>query len=83
MGKVSGEALTRGAMDPELKEALEALHDFRQFWFDQVSIHCGGGGHGNPMWLRVAEVLDKHGMNNGPGGRRRYYQDDPAYRVRD
>ena len=41
-------------MDADLKEALETLHDFRQFWQDQVTQTHGGGSHHNPMWLRVA-----------------------------
>ena len=70
-------------MDPDLKEALEALHDFREFWSDNVTQQRLGSNHHNPMWLRVATVLDKHGMNDRPPGGEAYRQPDPAYRCRD
>lgn len=67
-------------MDPDLKEVLEALHDFRQFWLNNVTQQRAGSGHDNPMWVRVAEVLDKHSMNGGPGGfGHGYFKPDPAY----
>ena len=69
-------------MDPDLKEALEALHDFREFWLHNVTQQRIGSNHNNPMWVRVAEVLAKHGMNGGPGGfgSGGYFRPDPAYR---
>lgn len=68
-------------MDADLKEVLETLHDFRQFWLDQVTQTRTGGSHHNPMWTRVAETLDKHGMNDHTLETGfRYYKDDPAYR---
>ena len=63
-------------MDPDLREALETLSDFRQFWFDNVRQSRCGAAHDNPMWARVAEVLEKRGMNGSPG----YFRPDPAYR---
>lgn len=69
-------------MNDDLKEALEALHDFREFWFDQVTQTRLGAGPGSPMWTRVADILDKHGMNDramsGPHANR-YCRFDPAY----
>lgn len=67
-------------MDPALKEALEALHDFRQFVNDNARVWEPGSSHVNPMWVRVATVLDKHDMNCGPDILGAYYQPDPAYR---
>jgi hypothetical protein len=67
-------------MDADLKEALEALHDFRQFWIDNVTQQHMGSNHHNPMWMRVATVLDKHGMNGGPDLMGAYYRANPAYR---
>jgi len=64
----------------DLQEALETLHDFREFWSDNVTQTKLGANHHNPMWRRVAEVLDKHGMNNGPGNAEAYFKFDPAYR---
>lgn len=68
-------------MHPELKEALEALSDFRQFWADNVTQTVLGAGHHNWMWTRIAMILDKHGMNNKIGTlhKDRYYQFDPDY----
>lgn len=69
-------------MDADLKDALETLHDFRQFWLDQVTQTQVGAGHHNPMWLRVATVLDKHAMNDHTTTTGfRYYRDDTAYRT--
>jgi hypothetical protein len=69
-------------MDPDLREALEALHDLRQFWLDQVTQTHAGASHHNPMWLRVATVLNKHGMNDHTTDTGlRYFRDDPAYRA--
>lgn len=70
-------------MNDDLREALEALADLRQFWQDQVTQTRGGGSHHNPMWGRVAEVLDKHGMNQGPEDRNgeAYFRFDPQYRA--
>jgi hypothetical protein len=70
----------RRSINRDLQEALETLYDFREFWSDNVTQTKLGAGHHNPMWGRVAEVLDKHGMNSGPGGARAYYKFDPAYR---
>lgn len=67
-------------MDQDLKDALEALHDLRQFWVDNVTQTKLGAGHHNPMWMRVAELLHKHGMNGGPGRGLAYFKPDPAYR---
>lgn len=64
----------------DLREALETLHDFREFWSDNVTQTKLGASHHNPMWGRVANLLDKHGMNNGPGNAEAYYKFDPAYR---
>ena len=66
-------------MDDDLKDALETLHDFRLFWLDNVTQTKVGAGHHNPTWLRVAGVLDKHGVNNlgGPF----YLRLDPACRC--
>jgi hypothetical protein len=56
---------------------LEALHDLRQFWFDQVTQTRLGAGHHNLMWLRVATVLNKHGMNDHTTDTGlRYFRDD-------
>ena len=69
-------------MDDALNEALEALHDFREFWQDNVTQTKTGASHHNPMWLRVATILDKHGMNKTPASGRhadRYRQFDEAY----
>lgn len=68
------------AVAGDLREALEALHDFRQFWQDNVTQAFSGAGHHNPMWARIAELLSKHGMNSGPGGASAYFRPDPAYR---
>jgi hypothetical protein len=51
-------------MNEELKEALEALRDFREFTLSNATQWRLGASHHNPMWQRVAEVLDKHGMND-------------------
>jgi hypothetical protein len=69
-------------IDADLKEALETLHDFRAFWQDAVTQTRLGASHHNPMWARVAAVLDKHGMNSGPGQQERYFRPDPAYLCR-
>ena len=66
-------------MGGDLKNALEALHDLRQFWFDNVTQTKVGAGHHNPVWLRVAVVLDKNGMD-GPGAPDGL-RPDPAYRC--
>ena len=60
----------------DLREALEALSDFRQFWQHNVTQTREGAGHHNPMWGRIAELLSRHDMNDGFG----YFQPDPAYR---
>ena len=69
-------------MDADLREALDALHDLREFWKDNVTQTHVGAGHHNPIWLRVAEVLSKHGLNNtsasGPHAER-YRRFDVAY----
>jgi len=62
-------------MTDDLRDALETLSDFRQFWLDNVTQTKCGASHLNPMWLRVATVLDKHGMNDVNG----YIRSDPAY----
>jgi hypothetical protein len=68
-------------MNPDLKEALEALHDLRQFWFDNVT-QTRRGVPGNPMWHRVADLLDRHGKNENiaPEGGITYFSYDPKYR---
>jgi hypothetical protein len=48
----------------DLKETLEALADFRKFWQDNVTQAHPGANHHNPMWTRIADILDKHRMNN-------------------
>jgi hypothetical protein len=79
--------LTRREREPstmadDLAEALDALHDLREFWLDNVTQSQPGSGATNPMWVRIAEVLDKHGMNQDSlGGLHadRYRRFDPAY----
>jgi hypothetical protein len=68
-------------MDAELQEALEVLHDLREFWIDNVTQTQTGAGHTNGMWLRIATILDKHGMNNRIGALHtmRYCQFHPDY----
>lgn len=51
-------------MGAELKEAIEALRDFREFVISNATQWRLGASHHNPMWARVAEVLDKHGENH-------------------
>jgi hypothetical protein len=53
---------TRGCRD-DLKEALSALRDFREFAMSNAKVWRLGANHHNPMWARVAGVLEKHGMN--------------------
>ncbi len=48
----------------ELKEAVEVLRDFREFVISNATQWRLGAGHHNPMWGRVAEVLDRHGENH-------------------
>lgn len=73
-------------MNNDLKEALETLHDFREFIMDNMTQSRIGSGHMNPMWERVATVLDKHGMNDRAmfGGLHtsRYFAWDQAYYCR-
>ncbi len=66
---------------PELKDALETLHDFREFWFDNVTqTKMMPDGNNNLMWRRVAKILEKYHMNGGPGDGEAYFKFDPAYR---
>jgi hypothetical protein len=51
------------AVNPELKEALESLRDFREFTISNATQWRIGANHHNPMWVRVANLLDRHGMN--------------------
>lgn len=48
----------------QLRIAVEALRDFREFVLSNATQWRVGAGHHNPMWQRVAEVLDKHGENH-------------------
>lgn len=67
-------------LNPDQREALEALYDLRRFWTDNVTQQIGGSQHENPMWLRIATILSKHGMNEGPiGGQDGYFRPDAAY----
>ena len=68
-------------IDPDLRNALEALHDLRKFYNDNVTQTHAGANHHNPMWQRVAELLSKHQMNAGQGTDQGYFQPDPAYRC--
>lgn len=61
-------------------ELARALHDFREFVNSNATQwRLGAGTHHNPMWSRVAELLDRYGINDGPGEGKKYYQPDPAY----
>lgn len=54
----------RPASNSDLWGALAALHDLREFWHMNVTQTYRRAGHQNPMWARVANILDRHGMNN-------------------
>ena len=64
----------------ELYEALAALHDLRQFVLHNATQWKAGANHHNPIWVRIAETLDKHGLND-PDGRdgHGYLHSDPRY----
>lgn len=65
------------AMDPALKEALEALHDFR-LYVDTNALSWRRGARLNPMWLRIEELLVRYGMTPT----NQYKQDNPRYYLR-
>lgn len=65
-------------MDADLREALEALSDFREFWSRMVIKTHEGANYHNPMWARIVAILDKHGMNDQPG----FFDHNPAYSSR-
>jgi hypothetical protein len=70
----------RSETTDNITELAQTLHDFRQFVMDNAVRWKEGASHHNPMWLRVATVLDKHGANEGPAQSFAYYTFDPAYR---
>lgn len=50
---------------PELYESLVALCDFRNHVLRYAKKwDMEGGTHHHPMWQRIAELLDKYGMND-------------------
>lgn len=57
--------MTKQTSKSDLIEALQALYDLREFWIAMVTQTKREGSHLNPMWARVADVLTKHGMNDG------------------
>lgn len=71
-------------MDPALKEALETLHDLRQFCtINALSWRRGATlGSSNPMWHRVDEILRRYGVTaNLEPGTRGYKRYDKRYTV--
>ena len=69
----------------DLREALEKLHDLRHFVNNNATQWRTGAKHpGQPMWLRIATVLAKHGMNTPDSNlldAHGYLRGDPTYRC--
>jgi len=50
-------------VNKELHSALMTLWEFREFVQREAKVWTINGSHHNPIWQKVAEALDAHGMN--------------------
>jgi hypothetical protein len=70
----------RQRLEDDTKELAETLHDFRQFVIlNTTQWKMGAHWSGQPMWKRVAEVLDKHNCNDDIYENHGYIRYDPEY----